>query len=32
MRPHVFTVRLFVVTSLVFASIVCGGWKWDFPH
>jgi hypothetical protein len=32
MRPHAFVVRLFVVTSLVLASIVAGGWKWDLPH
>jgi hypothetical protein len=32
MRPHAFIVRLCVVTNLVLASIVCGGWKWDIPH
>jgi hypothetical protein len=33
MRPYAFIVRLSVLASLVLASIVGAGWKWDhFPH
>jgi hypothetical protein len=33
MRPHVFILRLTVLASLVLASALLGGWKWElFPH
>jgi hypothetical protein len=33
MRPYTFIVRMSVLASLVLASVLGGGWKWDhLPH